>query len=448
MNKILLALLLILGWHITARAQGLDLAAEDPNKPVELALNPDPDIPKGKVAVMRGEADGQGHRFLVRGLDVMQPIAVTAFAEKTGLPLRTAVYKENWQETVRDESTGDQGRVNLRFRTAGDFGVWVKSEGPEPVPYYLVVWAGDALEVPVPSPFRKATAAELNPSGGAQAASGGGGGLGTTGWLAIVAGLLVVIGGLLVMVLRGQRRASGSGPGGSAVVVLLLSLLAGPVLASPPLPASGREAAEAYERAGYEQLARNNEGGGSDGPSASDLLGTLGDAYENIRSAAELAQEYGLLHPSDEAAQPNYRPEGMPDVPSACAGNAACTECYTEAQGNLNQARRALEKLRSIGAATKKRTDKAIALGDAGAGAIPGSVSALAWIKEKKGIEAELETFKGAYDNKYRELLRNLHDHLLAVGRCEEQLGMQDWYNRYGFVYYQFMEERYKRNWE
>jgi hypothetical protein len=448
MKKLLLLALLAMCGLAPARAQGLDLAAEDPNKPVELALNADPDIPKGKVAVMRGEADGQGHRFVVRGLDVMQPVAVTAFAEKTGLPLRTAVYKENWEQTVRDETTGERGRVNLRFRTAGDFGVWVKGEGAEPVPYYLVVWAGDALELPVPSPFRNATAAELNGSGGTTAAAGAGGGLGTTAWLGIVAGLLVVIGGLLVLVLRGQRRASGPAAGSSATAVLLLTVLAGPALASPPLPVSGREAAEAYERAGYEQLSRNNEGGGSDGPSASDLLGTLGEAYENIRSAAELAQEYGLLHPSDEAAQPNYRPEGMPDVPSACAGNTACTECYTEAQGNMNQARRALERLRSIGVATKKRTDKAISLGDAGSGAIPGSVAALAWIKEKKGIEAELETFKGAYDNKYRELLRNLHDHLLAVGRCEEQLGVRDWYNRYGFMYYQFMEERYKRNWE
>lgn len=445
MKTLLLALALLLSWPACSLAQGLELAAEDPNKPVELTLGPDPDIPKGKVAVMRGEADGQGHRFLVRGLDVMQPVAVTAFAEKTGVALHTAVYKENWEQAVRDEATGARGRVNLRFRTDGDFGVWLKGEGAEPVPYYLVVWAGDPLEVPVPSPFRKATAAELS-AGGAAAAAGGG--LGTTAWLAIVAGLLVVIGGLLLLVLRGQRRISGPGPGGSAAAALLLSLLAGQVFAAPPLPASGREAAEAWERSGYEQLARNNEGGGSDGPSAADLLGAYGDAYNHITSAVELAQEYGLLHPSDQAAEPNYRPEGMPDVPSACAGNAACTECYTEAQGKLNQARRALERLRSIGAATKKRTDKAIALGDAGAGAIPGSVSALAWIKEKKGIEAELETFKGAYDNKYRELLRNLHDHLLAIGRCEEQLGMQDWYNRYGFVYYQFMEERYKRSWE
>lgn len=41
----------------------------------------------------------------------------------------------------------------------------------------------------------------------------------------------------------------------------------------------------------------------------------------------------------------------------------------------------------------------------------------------------------------------NLRDNLQDIGRCEEQLGVPDWYNRYGFLYFQFMEAHNKRNW-
>ena len=60
-----------------------------------------------------------------------------------------------------------------------------------------------------------------------------------------------------------------------------------------------------------------------------------------------------------------------------------------------------------------------------------------------------LETFKTVqekYDDKYEELMEKLKAALEAIARCEETVYEEkDWYQRYGFVYYEFMAARYQR---
>ncbi|GAA4373999.1 hypothetical protein [Hymenobacter koreensis] len=438
MKKLLFALFLVLSCQAQVLAQGLNLAAEDPNKPTDLALAPDPDLPHGKTATVRGLANVEGQRMLVRGLGVMQPVVVTVFPEQKDARVRVELFKENWQQAERSEVSADSGRVQLRFRTEGDLGIWVKGEDGAPVPFYAVVWVGDEVEAPVPNPFTPTPVADMQ-SGPSSAPSAAAGGLGTTAWLAIVAGLLVVIGGLLVLVLRGQRR------GQTGATVLLLSLLSTSAWADPvePLqPVSARAAAEAFAR--NQGLDAANAAAGAAGGVVASTLTSFGGILLNAR---EFLDSWRTLTGRDADSQPILMPDGMPQVPSACAGNAACASCYGEAQENLKKTRIVLEKLRLIGKRTKEFSDKSIALGDAASTAVPGSASGLAWIQEKRKIQDEMKNFEPVYDRKYRELMGNLRDNLQAIGRCEAQLGVPDWYNRYGFLYFQFMEGHYKRNW-
>jgi hypothetical protein len=53
---------------------------------------------------------------------------------------------------------------------------------------------------------------------------------------------------------------------------------------------------------------------------------------------------------------------------------------------------------------------------------------------------------QSAYDNKYAQLMAHLKQELEAIAKCEEQVyGEKDWYQRYGFMYYEFMSGRYQR---
>ena len=52
---------------------------------------------------------------------------------------------------------------------------------------------------------------------------------------------------------------------------------------------------------------------------------------------------------------------------------------------------------------------------------------------------ASLDT---SYDKKRIELLNKLNNTLLELDVCERQYGLEDWYDRFGVLYYNFMELR------
>jgi len=136
---------------------------------------------------------------------------------------------------------------------------------------------------------------------------------------------------------------------------------------------------------------------------------------------------------------------GQPTIPSQCAGNPACGICFQDAQADLKHLRFSLEKLRVIGSWTRKFTDKSIAFGDSVSGVH--GVAGLGWQPERAKIQESYEQFGKAYDSKYEELIGDLEGALRDVGRCEAtHFKTADWYDRYGFIYYTFMADRYRRD--
>lgn len=165
----------------------------------------------------------------------------------------------------------------------------------------------------------------------------------------------------------------------------------------------------------------------------------------NIANAAgELNQADEELSNDDAAWRPDFNPPGMPEIPISCAENAECQSCYARAQHELNFLRVQFERLRAIYGGTKKMSDKAIAFGDAVSG-IHGMMG-LAWMSARKDIQNSVEHLGKTYDKKYTDLLAALERQLKAMAVCEaEHFDTPDWYNRFGFIYYQFMAARYKR---
>jgi hypothetical protein len=162
-----------------------------------------------------------------------------------------------------------------------------------------------------------------------------------------------------------------------------------------------------------------------------------------IESLRELIEAYRALSERDRPYDPSVRPDGAPDLPVSCA-TEQCGECYRAAQDELNRVMFRFEKLRTLFTRTKTYVDKAISFGTS-ASSIH-AVQGLAWQKAKKEIEASMERMNTAYDAKKPELMAALRSALDAIADCEaEHYNNPDWYNRFGFIYYQFIDQKYKR---
>ena len=188
---------------------------------------------------------------------------------------------------------------------------------------------------------------------------------------------------------------------------------------------------------------------------AADAMGTavgwVNAGVEIYNNWQEYQAAYRGLDSFDETCM-DVSTAGAPEVPSNCAdehdltaGSAArqCGACYTEAVRRINKMRTNLERLRCVYSATKRYSDASIAFGNSVAPST--GIAALEWENQKKGIVQAMDNLKIRYAEKYGQMMPNLRESLDALGQCEAQFFQNnDWYSRFGFIYYTFMADRYK----
>jgi len=178
-------------------------------------------------------------------------------------------------------------------------------------------------------------------------------------------------------------------------------------------------------------------------------FGWLETAVGKGKAGAEMLDAYTPLTQGDKALDPNYRPPGTPSVPAHCTApdgskSEGCNECYAAAYRKLTAVRLAFEKLRRVNATTQAFAAKSIAFGDAASGVH--GVAGLGWQPERAKIEQSVRDFNKAYDAKHEELSGLLQVALKDIGQCEARhFKVADWYDRYGFMYYTFMVDRYRQ---
>ena len=211
---------------------------------------------------------------------------------------------------------------------------------------------------------------------------------------------------------------------------------------------SNRTAAPKYDEGEWKHSDEKSEGNpGKNALSDSNAVGgAVNTVFSGARNASNWWDASNLL---DQEADRHYEPdlsgEGAPDIPATlCGASADCNQCYARAFDGLYNMRFNLEKLRVAGQATSDYVAKSYALGDGLAGVT--GVAALQWQVERAGIAKSFEHFKGTYDRKYEEMMKSLKGVLDRWDACEGQYGERDWYARFGFLYYQFMRDKYKRN--
>jgi hypothetical protein len=173
-------------------------------------------------------------------------------------------------------------------------------------------------------------------------------------------------------------------------------------------------------------------------------FGWMNVALKSASSGGKLLDAFEPLTAEDKGYDPNYNPPGSPQVPSKCAGSDVCGGCFQSAYDDLNKVRYRFEKLRRVYQSTKAFANAGLSFGDNTA-SIHG-IAGLAWQTERRKIEQTLRTLDASYDEKYAELNGVLQKAVQQIGQCEAQyFDEPDWYNRYGFIYYTFMADRYKR---
>lgn len=180
-----------------------------------------------------------------------------------------------------------------------------------------------------------------------------------------------------------------------------------------------------------------------------DTFKRLADGLKKIKDINEKGDSYykdlDKLAAEDEKYEPNYDLPGTPELPSLCKDSQKCEDCFKPAHAELQNTRFRFDKLRRVNRATKTMLRDAISFGDAAASAA-GGLTPLAWHKEKEKIRASEASFNRSYDAKYEELLATLKNALMGIAACEAQVfGNESWYDRFGFMYMQFMAEAYKR---
>lgn len=170
----------------------------------------------------------------------------------------------------------------------------------------------------------------------------------------------------------------------------------------------------------------------ANGLNVAQTFGNLWDAYSGLTN-------------EDSSYTPDYAPLGSPMIPSSCArADSGCYRCYQQAVKDINFTRFYLEKMRGIVRAEIDRTNKAKAFGDS-ASNIHG-VSGLAWqLSGKPQIEEAVIKLRHTYTRKYNEYMEPLHSALQELSMCENtHFDNPDWFARFGFMYYSFIEEKYR----
>jgi len=181
-----------------------------------------------------------------------------------------------------------------------------------------------------------------------------------------------------------------------------------------------------------------------------EAMGPLGGAHALATQMTDAVQTvfegYGALSDLDRQLDGALgEPEAnAPPVPVSCLGREGCQACFGSAYLQLARSRVLLLRARAIFDATHRFATAAQALGD---NLAPSTrEAAFVWQMQKPRIAASLGAFDQSFDRKIADMLAVVRRTLQELSECEGRYyNNPDWYQRYGFVYFEFLQARYTR---
>ncbi|QNJ97968.1 hypothetical protein [Constantimarinum furrinae] len=442
LQHILIGITVLLGLsNIVAQPYTLDKNI----KPVKLELRDDKKYDGAKgIATNASILGDEINYFFVKGHDLFQFIDVYIFSNYGDPALQATLVKDNWNDNYETQNTksSKDGIINFKLRTYGDFGFKITSPNREKINYTIIVYATEPVMEYLDTPFVKASKADMEEADATAMTneSSSGGNSNMILYIALGAALLVI--GFLAAKVLGNKKSTN---------ILLFLLLFVPFSGIAQYHGGGFWDPDNVRNGDYEEWLRNQserhqqEGfvGDMEGLKrlsslTEDLNGKLDGVLKKYKVIKELYDAYtGLGDCINSVPLP-----GAPRVPTFCE-SAECGSCFTDARRRLQETRYTFEKLKTIYVCTKNFSDKAIAFGDNVSGVH--GVSGMAWQAERIKIEKSVRELQKAYDNKYIELLQDFQNALVDLNNCEAEHGIADWYDRFGYLYYDFIKFHYTR---
>jgi len=435
----------------TPIASAQPFALDENIKPLELTLKEEPNNEGILWTGAHGTIGAMADYLFVNGLSPRRVVEAHVIAINAEEPVSLTVVKNLWSDPGQSCDTGSAGMCKVKFRTSGDAGIRVDGVNGSHWRLLLLASPEVPLDLLMPSPMfeaRKADAAQYEHGGAAAVAASTGSNTPATteekaGPLVWIAAAGVAMLGIIAVLLAKVVRNSG----GSAARMLLPTLVV--LTACFAIPHSGiAYAAEETDSESIDiDLSEIDEAIEREAKEREEAKKRIDEISQEINRALKLLIDARKVYDtwfgdlSNCSAMGN--PAGTPRIPSFCEGNVNCKSCYANARKGFNETRHTFEQLRIIYSCNKRAIDAAIKFGDGGS-AVHG-VTALAWQTIKLDIETSVKKMKQAYDNKYAELGGRLHDSMIDIAMCEARYGEKDWYDRFGYVYYEFMMDKYKR---
>ena len=174
-----------------------------------------------------------------------------------------------------------------------------------------------------------------------------------------------------------------------------------------------------------------------------EAIDAVNDALEIYDDATQAWDDWQSLDDREADCGSNYTADAGPMVPSQCADSRECMQCYGDAVRAIDFNRFYIERARCITAANVRMANSAMAFGDSSSGVH--GVTGLSWsLAGKPQIEKAVADLKRTYTRKANDYLFEIDRSMKKLGQCEaEHFGNRDWYQRYGWLYVNFMRAKY-----
>ncbi len=420
-------------------------------KPLELGLKPDGSSEGALGIATIAEVNENPAYFFISGHDVFQPIDIYIFSITTGEQFTVHLVKDSWKDLIekKTSSESNNGIINLQLRAWGAFGFKIMPIS-KTAAYSILVKAGSPVKEYLGSPFVKATDDNTSSvsSNKNDSQSENSENLSEEKEqdslpviLYIVIGVLLLAVGLLAGKLLGK---------GKVASVILVVLFYNPITSFTPIVVEDTMTLEEARMGGMERNIRRFYNA-SDNRGVIDLaldkaldklkesIDGLDTTIDNGKAMIDFAKSHkGFSDCINSAPLP-----GAPRIPSFCT-TSECSSCFRDARQKFNDTRYQFEKLSAIYKCTIEYSKKAIALGDNTSGIH--AVSGMAWQVQRTKITKSVDDLKKAYDNKYDILLNGLQESMQKLSACEASHGLEDWFDRFGYVYYEFIRDKYRRD--
>jgi hypothetical protein len=383
-------------------------------------------------------ADSANYHY-IKGYDMYQKLDVLVANYESDEPLNVSLTTDTWDEVVETQNTGasKDGIVNFKLRDHGSVGIKIAPPTSGAAKYIIVAIASPPKEEHLGSPFVPIEENQMKVGGGDTSRNSDGR---SNLWLYIVLGIALLIIGLLAGKLLGKGKSA-------ATMLIFLSFTVS-VNAQMGSTGATEESMNILERQQRDEQSQDQTRRDFRSRTTQSLVTRLVE----IRSTWNAIRSFDRSYTTYRNCVPSGPAPDDPRIPSFCATSSTetgifdssnCAGCFANSRRDFNETRYKLEKLAGIYKCAKTYSNAAIALGDNTSGIH--AVTGIVWQQERAKIMKDVQKMESEYDKTYSFLMQALRDNMRELNLCEEQYGVEDWFDRFGFMYFEFMQEKYRR---